>query len=60
MLKGCQIADVPIVAASIDPCISCTNRVIRIKGDGKKEIIDGDELHRLSVKKTKRLLEGGS
>ena len=60
MLKGCQIADAPIVAASIDPCISCTNRVIRINNDGKREIIGGDELHRLSVKKTKRLLEGGS
>ena len=27
MLKGEQIADIPIVAASTDPCMSCTNRV---------------------------------
>lgn len=26
MLKGMQIADVPIAYASIDPCMSCTNR----------------------------------
>ena len=25
-LKGCQLADVPIIILSIDPCISCTER----------------------------------
>jgi len=58
MLKGCQIADVPIVAASIDPCISCTNRVIRI-ANGRKEILSKEDLHRLSVEKTKELMRGG-
>ena len=27
MLKGEQLADVPIIVASIDPCMSCTDRV---------------------------------
>jgi len=26
MLKGCELADVPIIIMSIDPCISCTER----------------------------------
>lgn len=26
MLKGCQLADVPILILTIDPCISCTER----------------------------------
>ena len=25
-LKGCQLADVPILILTIDPCISCTER----------------------------------
>ena len=26
MLPGCEMADVPVIALSIDPCISCTER----------------------------------
>ncbi|MFH0956829.1 MAG: nickel-dependent hydrogenase large subunit [Candidatus Aenigmatarchaeota archaeon] len=26
MLKGCELADVPVIILSIDPCISCTER----------------------------------
>ena len=26
VLKGCQLADVPILILTIDPCISCTER----------------------------------
>jgi ech hydrogenase subunit E len=26
MLKGCQLADVPVLVLTIDPCISCTER----------------------------------
>ncbi|SHJ63824.1 hydrogenase large subunit [Parasporobacterium paucivorans] len=26
MLKGCDLADVPVIVLSIDPCISCTER----------------------------------
>ena len=26
MLKGCQLADVPLLILTIDPCISCTER----------------------------------
>jgi membrane-bound hydrogenase subunit alpha len=56
MLKGMQIADVPIAFASIDPCMSCTNRmIITDRATGMKSVIDYEELHRLSVQKTKEL-----
>jgi len=58
ILKGMQIADVPIAFASIDPCLSCTNRVIRTdKATGKQSVIDYEEMHRLSVQKTKELMK---
>jgi membrane-bound hydrogenase subunit alpha len=56
ILKGMQIADVPIAFASIDPCQSCTNRVVVTdRGAGRKSVMSYEELHRLSVEKTKRL-----
>jgi membrane-bound hydrogenase subunit alpha len=56
MLKGEQIADIPIVAASTDPCMSCTNRVA-IVDNSKKYELNREELHRLSVEKTRRLMK---
>jgi membrane-bound hydrogenase subunit alpha len=55
MLKGEQIADIPIVAASTDPCMSCTNRVGVIQ-QGKKSKLTSEDLHLLSIEKTRRLL----
>jgi membrane-bound hydrogenase subunit alpha len=56
ILKGMQIADVPIAFASIDPCMSCTNRaIVADKATGKKSMMDYEEMHRLSVQKTKEL-----
>ena len=55
MLKGEQIADIPIVAASTDPCMSCTNRVIIINKN-KKYMLNKEQLHNLSIKKTRRLM----
>ena len=56
MLKGMQIADVPIAFASIDPCISCTNRIaVTDRATGRKSVVGYEELHRLSVEKTKEL-----
>jgi membrane-bound hydrogenase subunit alpha len=54
MLRGEQIADIPIIVASIDPCLSCTDRVAVVKA-GSRSILSKDELHRLSVEKTRRL-----
>ena len=56
MLKGEQIADTPIVAASTDPCMSCTNRV-GIVQSGKRSVVTNEYLHKLSVEKTRRLMQ---
>jgi len=56
ILIGGQIADVPIAFASIDPCISCTNRAIVVDTKTKrKSVLTDKELHELSVEKTRRL-----
>jgi len=56
ILKGGQIADVPIAFASIDPCISCTNRAVVVdRKTNKKSVLTGEDLHELSVEKTRRL-----
>jgi membrane-bound hydrogenase subunit alpha len=55
MLLDHQIADIPIVAASIDPCMSCTNRVVLLDR-GKEKVLTQDELRHLSRKKTRGLL----
>ena len=56
MLLGYQIADIPIIAASIDPCMSCTNRFAVVK-DGEEKIINAEYFHRLSIEKTRRLMK---
>ncbi len=56
MLTGQQIADVPITFASVDPCLSCTNRAMVIEsGTNKKQFLGKEDLHRLSIEKTRRL-----
>lgn len=54
MLRGAQVADIPIIVASIDPCLSCTDRVVIVR-DGRRDVLTKEELHRLSVEKTRRL-----
>jgi len=56
MLMGEQIADIPIVAASTDPCMSCTNRVGIVK-NGRQSYMTSEQLHHLSVEKTRRLMK---
>lgn len=60
MLKGGYIADIPIVLAAIDPCFSCTDRMIFI--NRKKDlgwIWSEDELKKYSMKfYTKETLPG--
>jgi membrane-bound hydrogenase subunit alpha len=56
MLRGEQIADIPIIVASIDPCLSCTDRVAVIRGRSRA-VMTKEDLHRLSVEKTRRIQE---
>jgi len=56
LLIGGQIADVPIAVASIDPCFSCTNRVVLIeRKTNRKSYLTDKDLHELSVGKTRKL-----
>jgi len=56
MLQGEQIADIPIIVASIDPCLSCTDRVAVVR-HGKQAILTKEDLTRLSREKTRRMLQ---
>jgi len=59
MFMGEQIADIPIIAACIDPCIGCMDRAEIVNLDtGEKKKYSKDELHELSVQKTEDILGG--
>jgi NADH-quinone oxidoreductase subunit D len=51
MLKERYLADMPIVIAAIDPCFSCTDRMISLNrmNLNKKEIIPWSKLHTYSI-----------
>lgn len=58
MFMGEQIADIPIIAACIDPCIGCMDRAEIVDvSTGEKKMYDDEELHEMSVEKTKRMLD---
>jgi Ni,Fe-hydrogenase III large subunit len=49
MLLNDQFADLPIIIGSIDPCFSCTDRVVKIDmRSGKASRLTGGELEQLS------------
>jgi NADH-quinone oxidoreductase subunit D len=51
MLKDRYLADMPIVVAAIDPCFSCTDRLISIEhlDEKRTEIINWEKLHSYSL-----------
>lgn len=57
ILKGIQLADVPIVVASVDPCLSCTDRVAVASNDGPVRILTKEDLSKMSYLKTRRMME---
>ncbi len=49
MLLNNKLADFPIIVGQIDPCISCTDRVLVVKlSEGKAELLSKQELERIS------------
>jgi len=54
MLTNIEIADIPIVIASIDPCVACADRMTFIRKDGAEEKYNWDYLHQKSIQKYKR------
>jgi NADH-quinone oxidoreductase subunit D len=60
MLIGGYIADIPIVFAAIDPCLSCTARTTFIDvGSGKKWIWSDEELRRYGIRWYQSKGDGG-
>ncbi len=58
MLQNQEVADIPIVIASIDPCIGCMDRVTLIDSETyKQQVLTREELRRLSIEKTRRMLK---
>lgn len=56
MLAGMQVADFPIIVGSIDPCFSCTERVIAVDRDTKNlRIYKKEDLLAMSQQRTKSL-----
>jgi membrane-bound hydrogenase subunit alpha len=51
MLEDRQLADLPIVIAAIDPCFSCTDRLISVKeyDDKRSKILKWDELREYGI-----------
>jgi len=51
MLKGCRLADAPIIIGSVDPCFSCTDRVMIVDSKrGEQWTLSGDEFKNLAFK----------
>ncbi len=48
ILKGCQIADIPVIVASMDPCMSCTDRVTLVNTKGKETVLGKEDFHHLN------------
>ncbi len=58
MLQDQEVADIPIVIASIDPCIGCMDRVTLTDSvTYKKEVLTRDQLRKLSIEKTRRMMQ---
>ena len=50
MLEGGWLADVPLVIAAIDPCMSCTDRaMVYNRKTGRTQVYDWDDLRRLGI-----------
>lgn len=51
-IKGTYVADIPIIIASIDPCFSCTDRMIRIDQcrSGESGVMTWDELREYGIR----------
>lgn len=56
MLMGAEIADIPVIVASIDPCVACADRMCRLTArDGTG--LQYEELRLMGVEKMKRVAQ---
>lgn len=48
MIRGCYVADIPAVLASLDPCFSCTDRLAFVDGhSGRKWVWSTNDIKRM-------------
>jgi len=52
---GETVSDATIILAAVDPCYCCTERMTVIDSKSKKQILDADDLVRLSQEKTEKI-----
>ena len=51
MLEDGYLADLPIVIAAIDPCFSCTDRMVSLRdGSSAKRTMTWDEVSRMGIR----------
>ena len=55
MFKGNELADAPLIINSVDPCISCMERMVTTDKAGNKNYVDLSELINKSREKTRRM-----
>jgi Ni,Fe-hydrogenase III large subunit/Ni,Fe-hydrogenase III component G len=55
ILQNEQIADVPITIGSLDPCFSCTERMLVVGEDKSETSLNTQDLLRLSREKTEKI-----
>jgi len=55
IIKNEEIADVPIAIGSLDPCFSCTERMIVVNNKTDEETWNSQDLIRLSREKTEKI-----
>ena len=57
MMANCQVADIPLIVNSIDPCISCMERILVSDVKlGRSEIMTRAEIMEKCREKTRRLM----
>ncbi len=50
MLSQAYVADIPVIVASIDPCIACMDRVVLVDvRSGETHVVSGRELRRYAI-----------
>lgn len=57
MILNEEIADVPIAIGSLDPCFSCTDRMVVVERRNGKNCLTGQDLIRMSREKTQKLIK---
>jgi len=53
LAKGLQLADMPMVLVGIDPCFSCNDRMVTVRGEASTETLTWDAFHKLGQEESR-------